>query len=172
MDSVISGGTAFIETINQRLRMENMKLPTLSREMERYLIGWYGLEVPGEVSPLTSTLNLRGGHDDVRSLFGREPGDWVTFYWYERLRDIQKGINKGRVVIQKGLLIGVDQPTVGGKRADGVTGYTFGSIVDYRDMVDGRVIHWFDVFANKLVVNGIDYTAEHNQIVPVSGLPS
>ncbi len=171
MDSIIFGATWFVDTINQRLRTQRMKLPQLSHEMTTLVTGRFSLEVPEEISPLSAEMVLRGSHDDVRSLFGREPGDWVTCTYYERLRDIVNGKNKGRVVILKGLLLDVDQPATSTVKAEEDTTYKWGTIVEYRDIIDGKNIHWFNVFRNKLVINGINYMSEANQIVPVTGTP-
>lgn len=172
MDSIISGATWYVDTLNQRLRLDTMRLPALTRVSDRASVGWFSLGIPGEIDELTAEFQLRGSHADVRSLFGREPGDWTNFYYYERLRDIVNGVNKGRVVILKGLVSEVEQPETTGKKANGPTRYKVGSIVEYRDMMDGKAIHWFDIFRNKLVINGVDYTAEANQIVPVTGMPA
>ena len=51
-----------------------------------------------------------------------------------------------------------------GKRGDPAE-YEVQSIVLYEDIMDGRVIHRFDVFNNRLVIDGTDYTAEHNGII-------
>lgn len=166
MDSVIYGANWYVDTLNQRLRLDTAQMPALSRVSETIQLagGWMAFEHPGEIEPLAAPFTLKGGHDDIRSLFGREPGDWTTFYYYERLRDIQAGTNKGRVVILKGLVSSVSQPRVGGK-GGGMTDYQVGSIVSYEDIVDGKRIHHFDFFANRLVINGTDYAAEHNAII-------
>lgn len=166
MDSLIYGANWYVDTLNQRLRLDTAQMPTLSRVNETIQLagGWMAFEHPGEIEPLTAPFTLKGAHSDIRSLFGREPGDWTSFYYYERLRDIQNGINKGRVVILKGLIGSVSQPRVSG-RAGGMTDYQVASIVSYKDVVDGEIVHLFDFFANKIVIDGVDYSADHNAII-------
>ena len=166
MDSVIQGANWYVDTLNQRLRLATVKLPDLTRAQETITLGggWFNFQHPGEIEPLVAPFALHGAHDDIRSLFGREAGDWTTFYYYERLRDLQRGVNKGRIVILKGLVGRVSQPQVAGKRG-GQTEYEVSSIVSYQDIVDGKSIHHFDFFANRLVINANDYTADHNRII-------
>ncbi|QFS97552.1 Phage tail tube protein FII [Labrenzia sp. THAF191b] len=166
MDRVIYGANWYVDTLNQRLRLDTVQLPNLSRVNDTVSLagGWMAFENPGEIEPLTAPFSLIGSHDDIRSLFGREAGDWTSFYYYERLRDLQTGTNLGRVVMLKGLISAVSQPRVAGKRG-GQTEYQVGSIVSYKDIVDGKMIHLFDFFANKMVINGVDYSAEHNAII-------
>ena len=166
MDRVIYGANWYVDTLNQRLRLDSVQLPNLSRVQDTITLAgsWMSFENPGEIEPLTAPFSLHGSHDDIRSLFGKEAGDWTTFYYYERLRDLQAGKNVGRVVILKGLISAVSQPRVAGKRG-GQTEYQVGSIVSYEDIVDGKRIHLFDFFANKMVINGADYSAEHNAII-------
>lgn len=166
MDAIIRGANWYCEELNQRLRTTEVQLPSLSRAMETLTPGggWFQIEMPGEIEALTATIKLNGSHGDIRSRFGREPGDWNTFFYYERLRDIVNGTNTGRLVRLKGLVTGVTQPNVTGLRAD-PTEYTLGTIVLYHDMVDGQTIHKFDVFNNVLIINGVDYTAEANRIL-------
>lgn len=166
MDRMIYGANWYVDTLNQRLRLSSVQMPNLSRVRDTITLGggWMNFEHPGEIEPMTAPFSLHGSHEDIRSLFGREAGDWTTFYYYERLRDIQNGLNKGRVVILKGLVTQVSQPRVSGKRG-GEAEYQVGSIVSYEDIVDGVKIHGFDFFANAMVINGVDYTAEHNRII-------
>ncbi len=166
MDAIIYGANWYVDTLNQRLRLASVKLPDLARAQDTITLGggWFNFSHPGEIEPMSAPFSLYGAHDDIRSLFGREAGDWTTFYYYERLRDIQSGVNKGRVVILKGLVGRVGQPQVSGKRG-GQTEYEVSSIVSYQDIVDGKRIHAFDFFANSLVINGTDYAADHNRII-------
>lgn len=165
-DSVIMGANWWSDTLNCRKRMEQVRLPNLRKAVDGFVPGggFFAMEIPYEIEPLQATLSLKGSHEDMRSLFGREPGDWSTFYYYERLRDLMAGVNRGRVVILKGLLISVEQPQIRGKRAE-LTNYTFGSIVLYHDLVDGKTIHKMDFDNNQLVINGKDYSAEHNRLI-------
>lgn len=166
MDRIIYGANWYVDTLNQRLRLARVTLPNLSQSMETFTAGggFFNLEIPSGIEALRAPFTLNGAHEDIRSLFGREPGDWTTFYYYERLRDIVNGQNKGRVVAIKGLIGSVRQPQVTGKRGDPAE-YEVQSIVLYEDIMDGRVIHRFDVFNNRLVIDGTDYTAEHNGII-------
>lgn len=166
MDSMIYGANWYVDTLNQRLRLDTVKTPDLTRTEEIIKLGggFFSFANPGEIEPLTAPFSLHGSHDDIRSLFGREPGDWTTFYYYERLRDLQRGINKGRVVILKGLVGRVTPPQVSGKTG-GATQYAVTSIVTYKDVIDGRRIHDYDLFSNQMVINGVDYASEHNRII-------
>jgi hypothetical protein len=51
----------------------------------------------------------------------------------------------------------VTQSKVTGKKGD-ASGYAVGSIVEYRDIVDGKEIHRFDLFNNHLIMNGVNYS--------------
>ncbi|WP_319775485.1 phage major tail tube protein [Breoghania sp.] len=166
MDGIIYGANWYVDTLNQRLRLSSIKMPDLARTNDTITLGggWFAFQHPGEIEPLRAPFSLHGSHDDIRSLFGREAGDWTTFYYYERLRDIQNGVNKGRVVVLKGLVGTVNQARVSAKRG-GETEYEVSSIVSYKDIVDGKRIHEFDFFSNTLIINGNDYTAEHNRIL-------
>ncbi len=180
MDSIIRGANWYVEEINCRLRLEEVKLPHLQREMTAYAMGggFFSIELPSEVQPLTAEASLNGSHDDIRSRFGREPGDWTTCYYYESLLNVfpngavgdgQQGAGKpnlkGRIVILKGLLNEVEQAAIKGLKATGQTRFVWSSIVLYHDIVDGRTIHKFDVASNTLIINGQNYTAEHNRLI-------
>lgn len=168
MDRIIRGANWWIETTNQRLRTKSAKLPDLKRADEKFVAGggFFTLSMPGEISELEADFELNGAHEDIRSLFGREPGDWVTFIYYERLAEITSGglKNIGRVVRLKGLVTDVEQPKVEGMKAD-PTKIKMTSIVLYQDLVGGKNVHKFDWFNNQLIINGVDYTAEHNQLI-------
>jgi hypothetical protein len=165
-DSVIQGANGGCGTLNCRKRMDSVQLPRLNKARDAFVAGggFFRMSMPGEIEELEARLSLRGSHEDIRGLFGREPGDWTTFTYYERLRDLMKGVNRGRVVTLKGLIQEVEQPRVTGKRAD-VTNYTIGSIVLYEDIVDGKLVHLMDFDNNQLVMNGVDYSAEHNRLI-------
>jgi hypothetical protein len=169
-DSVIMGANWWVDKLNCRKRMDFVRLPNLNKAREAYVAGggFFRFSMPGEIEELEAQLGMRGSHEDVRGLFGNEPGDWTTLYYYERLRDIMAGKNRGRVVIMKGLLQQVEQPRIQGKRAD-VTTYTFGSIVTYKDITDGKVVHLMDFDNNQLVMNGVSYSDEHNRLIAASG---
>lgn len=179
MDSLIRGANWYVEELNCRLRLETVKLPTLTREMTPFAMGagFFAIELPSEVQPLTAEATLNGSHADIRSRFGREPGDWTTCYYYESLLNVfptnatgeqpaSTGPRlKGRITILKGLLNEVDQPEVRGLKASGATRFTWSSIVLYHDVVDGVTVHKFDVANNTLIINGVNYTAEHNRLI-------
>lgn len=166
MDRVIHGGNLYLDTINMRLALNECTLPSLARAKETLQAGgsFFSLAIPGAIEELEATFSLNGGHEYVRKHFGREPGDWSTLYWYERLRDIQKGENKGRIVMMKGLISEVAQPRVSGKKGE-ATVYKFGSIIQYTDIIDGREVHRMDIFNNQLIIDGVNYTEEHNAII-------
>lgn len=166
MDSIIMGANWFVAELNQRLRIDTLQLPALKKKMEEMTPGggFMSLDVPGEVEPLEAPFALNGSHADIRSLFGREPGDWTNFFYYERLRDFRAGRNLGRVTHLRGLVNEVEQPEVKGKKGESAK-YKVGTIVLYRDIVDGRLVHLFDYFNNRLVINGQDYTAEANRLI-------
>ena len=165
-DRVIMGANWYVGTLNCRKRLESATLPRLNKTMDRFVSGggWFALGIPGEIEELTATITVKGAHEDIRGLFGREPGDWVDLYYYERLRDIMAGQNIGRVVTLRGLLNEAQQPRVTGKRAE-MTSYTFGTIVSYKDIVSGNVIHGMDYDTNTLIINGTDYSAEANRLL-------
>ena len=166
MDRLIMGANWYVDTLNCRKRLESVKLPQLAKDTEEFRPGgsFFTLSIPDAIKELEAEFSLKGVHEDVRSLFGREPGDWTNFYYYERLKDIDRNVNVGRVVRLKGLVSEVEQAEVKGKKGE-VTNYKIGSIVLYQDRVDGRDVHLFDFFNNKLKINGVDYTAEHNRII-------
>lgn len=180
MDNVIRGANWYVEEINCRLRLDEVKLPVLKREMTTLSLGggYFGLELPGEISPMMAESSLNGSHADLRSRFGREPGDWTTFYYYEALLNVfpqpvsgqsQQGAGgpklKGRIVTMKGLLNEVEQPGVKGLKASGATRMRWSTIVLYQDIVDGVTVHKMDVQNNELIINGQNYTAEFNRLI-------
>ncbi len=168
MDRIIRGANWWIETTNQRLRTKSAKLPDLKRATEKYVAsgGFFTLELPGEIDGLEAEFELNGAHEDIRSLFGREPGDWTSFIYYERLANVTgTGLtNLGRVVRIKGLVNEVAQSKVEGLKADPVK-VKFSSIILYQDVVNSVVVHKFDYFNNQLIMNGTDYSAEHNRLI-------
>lgn len=166
MDSIIHGANWYIGELNQRKRLEACALPNLRRARERLTFGggFFTFDLPTEIEELSFEFSLYGSHSDVRARFGREAGDWTTFYYYERMRDIAAGVNKGRVVMLKGLLNEVTHPRVLGKKAD-ATRYAGGSVWLYHDIVDGLTVHKFDIENNVLIIDGVDYTAEANRLI-------
>ena len=166
MDRVVYGGNLYIGTINQRKRLVEAMVPAIERAKESFILGGghFSFGLPYEVQDLEMNFTLNGNHKDVRSLVGREPGDWTDFYWYERLRDVFRGQNVGRIVIVKGLLTKVEPTTVKGLKGEG-TKYTVGSIIDYRDIEGGAMVHQMDIENNRLVMNGVDYSRRHNELI-------
>lgn len=178
MDSIIRGANWYVEELNCRMRLETVKLPVLSREMTPHAMGggFFAIELPGEIQPLTAEATMNGSHADLRSRFGREPGDWTSCTYYESLLNVfptnagggdQAAAPrfKGRVVRIKGLLNEVDQPEVRGLKPSGATRFTWSTIIHYLDVVDQKVVHKFDVATNTLIINGVNYTAEHNRLI-------
>ncbi len=165
-DRVIMAANWYVDTINCAKRVDSLTLPRLNKAVERFAAAgsWMAISIPGEIEELTATAVMKGAHEDIRGLFGAEPGDWTTFYYYERLRDIMAGTNLGRLVTLKGLLQEVQQPRVQGKRAD-MTTYTIGSIVSYTDVVNGVNVHKLDFDTNTLIMNGTDYSTAANQLI-------
>jgi phage tail tube protein FII len=179
MDRIIHGSNWYCGEINQRLRVDETTLPALSREMSSVVLGggYFALDLPGEIQALTAEMTVNGAHEDLRTRFGREPGDWTTVTYYESLLDVfpagsdgsvqTNGAPKlnGRVVFLKGLLNEYTPPGVKGLKASGATRLRFSSIVLYHDIFNGKTIHKFDVQNNTLIIDGINYTAEHNRLI-------
>jgi len=168
MDRIIRGANWWMEEINQRLRTDSAKLPDLKRATEKFVAsgGFFVVAMPGEIDELSAEFELNGAHEDLRGRFGREAGDWTTLTYYERLANVGPAslVNIGRVVRIKGLINEVAQSKVEGQKADPVK-IVFSSIVLYQDIVGGKVVHKFDFFNNKLIINGVDYGAEHNRMI-------
>ncbi len=168
MDRIIRGANWWIETTNQRLRTKSSKLPDLKRASDKLTLsgGFYTIDLPGEIEGLEAEFELNGAHEDIRAHFGKEPGDWTTLIYYERLANVSSGglTNIGRVVRIRGLLTEVDQSKVEGLKADPVK-IKFATIVLYQDSVNSTYVHKFDFFNNQLIINGTDYSAEHNRLI-------
>ncbi len=179
MDRIIRGSNWYCGEINQRQRVDETTLPELTREMSTFVMGggYFGIELPGEINPLKAEMSVNGVHESLKSRFGREPGDWTTLTYYESLLDVfpagstgdttAAGAPKltGRVVFLKGLLNGYTQGGVKGMKSSGATKLSWSSIVLYHDIFDGKTIHKFDVQNNTLIIDGVNYTAEHNRLI-------
>lgn len=165
-DRVIHGANWYINDVDQAHRLAECGLPDLRQNGEEMVTGggFFAFSVPTEIAALTFEFSIHGAHEAIRARFGREAGDWTQFTYYERTRDLETGVNFGRVVMIKGLINEVRHPRIVGKRP-GVTRYGGGSVWEYLDMVDGRVIHRFDFKRNILVIDGVDYTGEANRII-------
>ena len=128
MDRIIRGANWYCQQTNQRQRVDETTLPALSREMISIVMGggWFGIELPAEIQPLTCEMTVNGVHEDLKSRFGREPGDWTELRYYESLLNVfpasatgevpTSGAPQltGRVVFIKGLLNGFEQGGVKG----------------------------------------------------------
>lgn len=178
MDRIIRGANWYCNEINQRLRADETTLPTLTREMLPFVMGGgiAAVELPAEIQALTAEMTVNGVHEDLKTRFGREPGDWTTVTYYEALLDVfpanstgevasGAGVLRGRTVILKGLLNGFEQGGVRGQRSSAATRLRWSSIVLYQDMLDGRVIHKIDIQNNTLIIDGVNYTADYNRII-------
>ncbi len=179
MDRIIRGANWYCGEINQRQRIDETTLPELSREMLPFVMGggWFGLELPAEIAPLTCEMTVNGVHEDLKTRFGREPGDWTTLAYYENLLNVfpassDGSVNpgngpqlRGRVVTMKGLLNGYAQGGVKGQKSTAPTRLRWSTIVLYQDMMDGVIVHKLDIQNNILIINGVNYTAEHNRII-------
>jgi P2 family phage contractile tail tube protein len=178
MDGIVRGSNWYCEETNQRQRVDETTLPELSREMMPMVTGggFFAFELPAEIQALTAEMTVNGVHEDLKARFGREPGDWTNLRYYESLMNVfpanstgapaaGKPKLKGRVVFLKGLLNGYAQGGVKGLKASAVTRLRWSSIVLYHDMIDGKTIHKFDIQNNILIINGVNYTAEHNQLI-------
>ncbi len=117
-----------------------------------------------------------GGRDHDRRRAGRpaEPvrsrsRDWTTFTVYQSLLDATGGDSKavrfGRIVILKGLVFRDRGAGRQRMKAKDKTKIKLGSIVKYQDILAGRTIHKMDVVTNALVINAVNYSAEHNRLI-------
>ncbi len=179
MDRIIRGANWYCEEINQRQRIDETTLPQLEREMINMVMGggYFGLEMPAEIKPLTAEMSVNGVHENLKTRFGREPGDWTTLTYYEALLNAfpagsdgtvgSAGGPKlsGRVVFLKGLLNSYNQSGVKGMKSTSPTKLRWSSIVLYHDIFDGKTIHKFDVQNNILIIDGVNYSAEHNRLI-------
>ncbi len=179
MDRIIRGANWYCNEINQRQRIDETTLPQLEREMISMVMGggYFGMELPGEIKPLTAEMSVNGVHENLKTRFGREPGDWTTLTYYEALLDVFPAgstgeVNQaagpkltGRVVFLKGLLNSYAQGGVKGMKASAPTKLRWSSIVLYHDVFNGKTIHKFDVQNNTLIIDGVNYTAEHNRLI-------
>lgn len=179
MDRIIRGANWYCQETNQRQRIDETTLPELRREMLPFVMGggYFAFELPAEIAPLTCEMAVNGVHEDLKSRFGREPGDWTNLRYYESLLNVfpggsnaevqQSGAPRltGRVVFLKGLLNQFTQGGVKGMKSSAATRLGWSSIVLYHDMFNGKTVHKFDLQNNILIINGVNYTAEHNRLV-------
>jgi len=148
MDNIIRGSNWWFDAINCWIVLDTVELPELKRAMDKFSPGGsnIGIEMPEEFEALTAKIKLKNNDPRIRALCGREPGDYVTAYYYEHLKSYRDGSAKGRVVVLKGLVTAVKDDRKERLKAGGIE-YDFSTIVHYHDMFDGRSIHKFDFFA-------------------------
>jgi phage tail tube protein FII len=145
MDNVIRGGNWYFNEINTWRVLDEVKVPALKFNLEAFSPGGHmmGVEWPEDLEPFTAEIKVKTNDPILRALCGRQPGNYISSTYYENLASFRDGSTKGRVLQLKGLISSVDQDQVKGLKSAMVT-YTFSTIVTYRDMVDGRVIHQFN----------------------------
>lgn len=178
MDRLIRGSNWYCNEINQRLRADETTLPSLKREMISMVMGggFFAFELPAETQPLSAEMSIEGVPEDLKSRYGREPGDWTTITYYENLLNVfpqnatgevgnQPAQLTGRVVFLKGLLNEFTQGGTKGQKSSGKTRLIWSSIVLYHDIYDGKTIHKFDIQNNTLIIDGVNYSAEHNRLI-------
>lgn len=177
MDGIVRASNWYCNEINQRLRIEEVIPPELKRDMAPMLLGYFGVELPMEISPLTSEMTVNGIHADLKNRFGREPGDWTTISYYESLLNVfpsnstgNIGHNggpalRGRTLFLKGLLNHYGQGGQKHMKPSGPVKLTWSTIVLYHDIIDGVTVHKFDLQNNILIIDGVNYTANSNQLI-------
>ena len=157
MDNVIRGGNWWFDTINTWIVLDEVRLPDVARKKEAFTPGGGNWEVewPEEFQAMTAGIKLKNNDPRIRGLCGREPGSWITSYYYEHLRSYRNGEEKGRIVVLKGLLNAIKDDPKKAMKATGID-YEFSTIVFYHDMFAGRSIHKLDFFSGPAatIVNG------------------
>ncbi|TPQ48695.1 hypothetical protein C2U72_22385 [Prosthecomicrobium hirschii] len=164
---VIYGGNVWLKTDNLALSLAKAKMPDLKRAMSDINASgsYFGLQIPAEIEALTAEFEVNGPDKRVRIRFGRDPGDWTELYYYERIREVVAGVDIGRTVYLKGLINEIDAQETEKTKAAGTMKFRMSTIVHYHDRQDGRTTHKFDYFTNTVVVDGVDLTSSHNQIL-------
>jgi phage tail tube protein FII len=147
MDNIVRGCNWYFDALNAWRVLDQVEIPDIEQNLEAFTPGGHNMSVewPEDWKPLAATIKLRNDDPRVRSLCGREPGNYITATYYENLRSFRDGTNKGRVIVLKGLLTMVKAEARKGVKMSG-TEYRFSTIVRYEDMVDGAVVHRFDQF--------------------------
>lgn len=147
MDYVVRGGNWYFAELNLWRVLDEVDLPELKRAMDKYTPAGshMGVEWPEEMEALSATIKQKVNDPRIRSLYGREPGDYVTATYYENLVSYRDGSKRGRRIILRGLLNGQKQDAVKGLKTASVAS-TFSTLVYYHDIYDGRTIHRFDFF--------------------------
>lgn len=148
MDNVIRGGNWYFDTLNLWRVLDEVTVPELKHAEDAFTPGGHHLQVKWqeEMEALEATVKTKTNDPEIQALLGRQPGDYTTATWYENLLSFRTGLNRGRVIVMKGLLSSSKQNAVKGHKAAGRE-YRFSNIVYYSDMVDGRAIHRLDYFA-------------------------
>ena len=172
MDNVIRGGNWYFRQLNLWRVLDEVTIPKISFGGDDFSPGGHmmGVKLPENLEPLEATVKTRTADPDIRAMCGRQPGDWIDAAYYENLMSYRTGQSKGRVIMLKGLINEVSQDATKGLKSAGVE-YTFGSIVLYRDIVDGRDIHKFDFFAGPgaTIVDGRAVFADMAANLAISG---
>jgi P2 family phage contractile tail tube protein len=157
MDYIVRGGNWYFDALNAWRVLDEVSLPQIAFATEDFTPGGHIMAVawPEELQALRATIKLKSDDPRVRSLCGRQPGDYVAATYYENLRSFRTGENKGRVITMRGLLNSVKADARKGVKSS-MTEYEFSSIVRYEDIVDGVVVHRFDEFegVGSVVVGG------------------
>ncbi len=148
MDNVIRGANWWFDALNTWKALDEVTLPDFARATEAFgsAAGNWEVNWPEGWQAMTATIKLRNNDPDIRALCGREPGDYITAYYYEYLRNYSNGESKGRVIILKGLINSIKDETKQRMKATGIE-YEMSTIVLYHDMFEGRSVHKLDYFA-------------------------
>lgn len=170
MDNVIRGANWYFDVINTWRVLDEVRLPEFSRALEAFgsAAGNWDVEWPENFEAMTATIKLKNNDPAIRSLAGREPGDYITAYYYEHLKDFQSGAARGRIIVLKGLINKIADDPKQQMKATGIE-YTFSTIVFYHDMFDGRSIHKLDWFAGPgaTIVDGNQPFADMARLIAV-----
>lgn len=166
---VIYGGNLWLKTDNLALSLAKCKMPDLKRAMVDINSSgsYFGMQIPAEIEALTADFEVNGPDKRVRIRFGRDPGDWTELFYYERIREIVNGQDIGRTVYLKGLINEIDSQEVEKNKASGTMKFKMSTIWHYHDRYDGQTVHKFDYPTNTVVVDGVDLTATHNQLLAI-----
>lgn len=172
MDNVIRGANWWFDAINTWIALDEVGLPELQRVKEKFVPAGsnWAVEFPEEFDAMTAQIKMRNNDPRIRALCGREPGNYVTAYYYEHLKSYRDGVSKGRTVVLKGLVNAVKDERKQKMKATGIE-YEFSTIVTYHDMFDGRTIHKFDFFAGPgaTVIDGQQPFADMARILAIGG---
>lgn len=174
MDNVVRGANWYFDVLNLWRVLDEVTLPEMRHAEDDFVAGGHtmGLKLQEELQALEAKVKTKTTDPQVQGLVGRQPGNYVTATYYENLLSFRTGENKGRVITMKGLLNGAKQDGVKGHKAAGRE-YTFGMMVYYADVYDGRFIHRFDYFAGPAatIVDGVAvYAAMAGNIAIAGGI--